>query len=282
MKLAIIISLMLSLLPLQAEPLKPMTMKLNSDEIVMIPIHSRVQTLLLFPEPVTLLIGEGITDGQSEGKVQAQLAEDKRVVVLRSLVPDTTALMQVMVGTEAYAFRLQHDEQPASIVRFGGGQGFPKAREISVGHAQKNFAFPSQARQHQLVRLAKQANVLRTQLPDEYQGYQSRDFNEVTWGSGVTCTLKHIARFPRDYSMVIFATITNLSRQPVGKGSLSLKVGGERSYPLSFTGPKAGPLKHGESYSFATLLLGDGSGNPLHLSLGNDFALTFNPQQTNK
>ena len=109
---------MLSLLPLHAEPLKPMTMKLNSDEIMKIPLHSRVQTLLLFPEPVTLLIGEGVTDGQSEGKVQAQLAEDKRVVVLRSLEPDSTALMQVMVGTEAYAFRLYHDDQSASIIRF--------------------------------------------------------------------------------------------------------------------------------------------------------------------
>lgn len=282
MKLAIILPFMFSLLPLQAEPLKPMTMKLNSVEIVKIPIHSRVQTLLLFPEPVTLLIGEGITDGQSEGKVQAQLAEDKRVVVLRSLGPDTTALMQVMVGTEAYAFRLQYDEQPASIIRFGGGQGFPKAKEVSVEQAQKNFAFPSHSRQHQLIRLAKQANVLKTQLPDEYHGFQSRDFNEVAWGSGVSCTLKHLARFPRDHSMVIFATVTNLSGQPVGKGSLSLRVGGERSYPLPFSGPKSGPLKHGGSYSFATLLLGDGSGNPLHLSLENDFELTFNPQQTNK
>jgi hypothetical protein len=282
MKLAIILPLMLSFLPLQAEPLKPMTMKLNSDEIVKIPIHSRVQTLLLFPEPVTLLIGEGITDGQREGRVQAQLAEDKRVVVLRSIAPDATALMQIMVGPEAYAFRLQHDEHPASIIRFGGGQRFPKAKEISVGQAQKNFAFPSQARQHQLIQLAKQAGVLKSQLPDEYQGYQSRDFNEVTWGSGVSCTLKHIARFPQDHSMVVFATITNLSEDLVKSGSLNLKVGGGRSYPLPFSGPKASPLKHGESYSFATLLLGDGSGNPLHLSLENDFELTFNPQKTNK
>jgi hypothetical protein len=282
MKLAIILPLMLSLLPLHAEPLKPMTMKLNSDEIVKIPLHSRVQTLLLFPEPVTLLIGEGVTDGQSEGKVQAQLAEDKRVVVLRSLEPDSTALMQVMVGTEAYAFRLYHDDQPASIIRFGGAQRFPKAKEISVEQAKKNFAFPLQARQRQLIRLAKQASVLKTQLPDEYQGYQARDFNEVTGESGVSCTLKHIARFPRDHAMVVFATITNLSGRPVGKGSLSLKVAGERSYSLPFSGPKTAPLKHGGSYSFATLLLGDGSGNLLHLSLKNDFELIFNPQQTNK
>ena len=98
-----------------------MTVKLNSDEIVKIPIHSRVQTLLLFPEQVTLLIGEGITDGQSEGKVQAQLAEDKRVVVLRSLMPDSTALMQVTVGTEAYAFRLQQHRE-----RFHAGPTRPR------------------------------------------------------------------------------------------------------------------------------------------------------------
>ena len=90
----------LLLLPLQAEPLKPMAMKLNADVIQKIPIHSQVQTLLLFPEPVTLVLGEGLSDGKTQGKVQAQLAEDKRVLIVRSIEAQSEVLMQVMVGEE--------------------------------------------------------------------------------------------------------------------------------------------------------------------------------------
>lgn len=271
--------LMLLLLPLQAEPLKPMTMKLNPDEIKKIPIHSQVQTLLLFPEPVTLVLGEGISDGKTQGKVQAQLAEDKRVLVLRSIEPQSEVLMQVMVGEEAYAFRLQYDERPASIVRFGGAKALPKAKEVSEEQAREEAAFPSNARQRQLVRLARQANVLKSQLPDEYEDYQARDFNTVSWGANFSCSLSHIARFPKDQAMVVFGTIVNLGNEPLTTDSLRLKVGAIRDYPLPFSKPQPRSIRSGESLKFVTVLLGDGEGNPLHLSLDNDFQLTFKPQQ---
>jgi len=267
--------LLFLLLPLQAEPLKPMTMKLNPDEIKEVPIHSQVQTLLLFPEPVTLVLGEGISDGKTQGKVQAQLAEDKRVLVLRSIEPQSEVLMQVMVGEEAYAFRLQYDERPASIVRFRGAKALPKAKEVSADQARESAIFPSEARQRQLLRLAKQASVLQSQLPDEYEGYQAKNLEVNTWSESVSCTLQHVARFPKDHALVVFGMVTNLGDEPITKGSLGLQVGRARRYPLPFSGA----IKPGETYKFATLLLGDGAGNPLHLSLENDFQLTFKPQQ---
>lgn len=265
----------LLLLPLQAEPLKPMAMKLNADVIQKIPIHSQVQTLLLFPEPVTLVLGEGLSDGKTQGKVQAQLAEDKRVLIVRSIEAQSEVLMQVMVGEEAYAFRLQYDEQPASIIRFGGAKALPKAKEVSADQAREGAVFPSEARQRQLLRLAKQANVLQSQLPDEYEGYQAKNFETSSWGKSVSCTLQHVARFPKDHALVVFGMVTNLGEQPITEGLLGLQVGKARLYPLPFSGV----IKAGETYRFATLLLGDGAGNPLHLSLENDFKLIFKPQQ---
>lgn len=270
---------MLLLLPLQAEPLKPMAMKLNPDVIQKIPIHSQVQTLLLFPEPVTLVLGEGISDGTTQGKVQAQLAEDKRVLVLQSIVPQSEVLMQVMVGEEAYAFRLQHDERPASIVRFEGVKVLPKAKEVSADQAREDAAFPSDARQRQLMRLACQADVLQSQLPEEYRDYQARDFDIASWGEGFSYTLSHLARFPKDQTLVVFGTISNLGNEPIATGSLGLKVGKERFYSLPFSMPESKSIRPGESFNFITVLLGDGQGNALHLSLENDFQLTFTPQQ---
>jgi len=275
MKMILKLLLMLLLLPLQAEPLKPIAMKLYADEIQRIPIHSQVQTLLLFPEPVTLVLGEGGSDGKTQGKVQAQLAEDKRVLILRSIEAQSEVLMQVMVGEEAYAFRLQYDERPASIIRFGGAKALPKAEEVSADQARESAVFPSEARQRQLLRLAKQANVLQSQLPDEYEGYQATNIEIITWGENFSCTLQHVARFPNDHALVVFGMITNLGDQPITKGSLGLQVGKARLYSLPFSGV----IKSGGTYKFATLLLGDGAGNPLHLSLENDFKLTFKPQQ---
>ncbi len=271
--------LMLLLLPLEAEPLKPMAMKLNPDEIQKIPIHSEVQTLLLFPEPVTLVLGEGISDGKTQGKVQAQLAENKRVLVLRSIEAQSEVLLKVMVGQEAYAFLLQHDKRPASIVRFGEVKAFPKAKEVSAEQARESGSFPSRGRQRQLIRLARQADVLKTQLPEEYQEFQARDFNSVSSGDSVSCALTHLACFPKDQTMVVFGTIKNLGNEPIATGTLGLKVEGKRFYLLPFNNSKYGSIKPGEPFKFVTVLLGDGQGNPLHLSLENNFQLIFKPQQ---
>lgn len=264
--------------PVLAEPLPPMDMKLDPKNIQKIAIHSQVQTLLLFPKPVTLVIGEGITNGKQPGVVQAQIAEDPRVIILKALEPKAEVLLQVIVDQEPYAFKVDFDDQPMSIVRFHGELQLSPTKEISRESLEKKREFPSPARQRQLIGLASNAKILRSQLPNEYKNYQSRDFQQSHQGKLLSTALLKIARFPEEQALVIYGRIKNTGSAPATPQKLYLQVGSQRFYPLPFSQHGNKALAPGEELSFVTVLIGDGQGGSLHLSLDNEYRLVFNPQ----
>ena len=262
-------------LPSMGEPLPPIEAKLDAQVILQIPIHPKVQTLLFFPEPVAMATGEGVTGGEKEGQVYVQPAQDERVLIVKPLKAEAEVLMHVLVGGEAYVFRLKESERPASLVKFADKVKFSPAREVSREHMVKSEAIPSEERQLQLVRFAQNAEVLKEQLPEDFKNYDSRNFNEIHHGENFSTQLLHIARFPNERTMVIFGTVTNTSSRARRPTALFLEVGGVRRYPLPSHSLVRDTLKPGEQHRSIMVLTGDEDERPIQLSLENDFKLVF-------
>lgn len=262
-------------LPLMGEPLPPIEAKLDAHNILQIPIHPEVQTLLFFPEPVAMATGEGVTSGAKDGQVYVQPAEDERVLIVKPLKAEAEVLMHVLVGGEAYVFRLKESNRPASVVKFSGKVKFSPAREVSRAHLEKSEAIPSEERQLQLVRFAQNAEVLKEQFPEDFKNYDSRNFNKIHHEGNFSTQLLHVARFPNERTMVVFGLVTNTSNRTRRPTPLFLEVGGVRRYTLPSQHLVQDSLKPGEEHRCIMILTGEEDQRPANLSLENDFKLVF-------
>jgi hypothetical protein len=102
-----------------AEPLPPLALKLNSEIIQPLGLHPKVDLLLVFPEEVTLILGQGLTTGDAPGQVQFQQGDkNPKLVTLRQLDPKADVIMQVVLKEQVFVFRLQPSERPPTSIRF--------------------------------------------------------------------------------------------------------------------------------------------------------------------
>ncbi len=269
-------ALLLSLALLaHGEVMSPGVVRLDPSRIGTIPIHTEVDTLLMFPEAVTLIAGKGMTDGKEPGAVFFQQAENPSLLLLRLLQPDTPVLMHLVMGSEGFSFRLVGSENPASIIRFHTDDGTVPAIEIPEDEVRKQKSEMSWERREQLLQLAIGEQVLRPKIPDEYKDFQSRTSESQTVVNGLQIITTKIARFNSENAIVLLADLENHGKTPLELAPelIGIRVGDSRVFSPSHLQWTERQVQPGAKSQLAVLLLGDGRGKSLPISIENQFSV---------
>lgn len=263
------------------EPQPPRTLLLDPETIHPLPLSPTIDLLLSFPEEVAQITGQGLTTGETPGQVQFQQGQDNRkLVTLRLLDSKASPLIQIVLQSGIFVFRLQASDTPATVLSFKldpkHDPARAKAREITHEEAQKKKAPPSGKRLKQMVNLVGQEPKLREKIPEAYTGYNSITSDLVTHTKDkfVKYEVSRIGRFAHDDTLIFFGKLTNKRKTAVSPSDLQLdlEVAAKRFPKLQlYQSQKSAPP--GESLFLWGVLVGDGKGKPLHLSLSNHFSL---------
>lgn len=279
---AFIIILLLTQI-LSAGPQAPVFRKLSEKEIIVIPIHTEVNTLLVFPEPFTQIFGAGLTDGQTPGLVQCQQSKNDKLIVLQQLEPKSDVLMQVVMADKVYTFRLTSSENPASVINFGVSARFDPAKTVPAKKAESANKPLSPERLRDLIALTQKVAFLGPQLPKEYEGFESKAVSYRNSTGALTTRIEIVARFQNEDALVFIGKVRNegertvLLSQCIGR----MKVGsnnGQGDYGPNLLIAKSDSLAPGKEVSFQGILVGDGRGGAAHFSLKNQIELSLQPQ----
>ena len=265
---------------LSAEPKPPYSINLDAKSILPIPIHTEIDTLLIFPEEVTSIIGKGLINGEgTAGSVLYVLGQkNPKTIILRHLDNSSIILMTVMLGDIAYAFRIEPTPEPASVIYFEKpGEKIQRARKISAENAQLRLRPPSKKRQLDLIQLSKQSSFLKPRLPHLYKTFSEREADHSAIHNHLHTTVTKLSKFEGDDALIFTGTIHNTSNLPIDLAHYSplLKVGAKNLYPPTKLRTKSRTVAPGATLDFEGILLGDGKGNPTHFSLNNQFKLTL-------
>lgn len=267
---------------LLAEPLAPYVDTLDESEIRVIPLHSEIDTLLVFPDQVDSIIGNGLVrDGGNTGSVLFQQgAENPKTLILRHLDSKSKVLMTVMTGDQTLVFRLEPSENPATVIRFkkpGKGQ---VGEKIARDQALLRTRPISKDRKTELLRLARESSFLRERLESEYDGYSEKAVSFAFIWNGCETKVTRVSRFSKDDALIFFGTITNLRDLPadISGSRVMVRIGDQKLCPVNLLRVSKAAIAPHSSVSFEGLLLGDGAGNDLHPSLDNAFRLQITPK----
>lgn len=265
---------------LSAEPKPPYSINLDAKSILPIPIHTEIDTLLVFPEEVTSIIGKGLIKGEgtSGSVLYVQGQKNPKTIILRHLDNSSVILMTVMLGDIAYAFRIEPTPEPASIIYFEKpGENIQKARKISAEEAQLKLRPPSEKRQLDLIQLSKQSAFLKPRLPHLYKTFSERAVDQPSIHVHFTTTVNKLAKFEGDDALIFTGVIHNTSNTTINLAHYYplLKVGPKKLYPPSKLRTKSRTVAPGAKLEFEGIILGDGKGKLAHFSLNNQFKLTL-------
>lgn len=262
-----------------AAPKPPAVWKLSPKEIQEIAIHSEINTLLIFPKEVTLSMGHGLTDGSAPGVVLQEPAQDKRVLVWRHLGGTEKILVQVMLGKKAYAFRVVPSSTPESIIHFVEEGKAERAKKVTLPQVGVHNAALSQLEKRELLNLAGSSAILKDRIPHKYEGFQEKGLTDSFREGDLEFHIRKTARFANQDALVMIGTITNKGEEIIrpNQRKAFLLVGSKRHYRLSDIRFGINQVSPGQISSFEMILVGDGQGNPAHLSLENRFRIRLHP-----
>ncbi len=262
---------------LLAQPQIPYSAKLSTKEIQTIPLHSEIDTLLIFPKEVDLIIGNGLTPGgEVDGSVFYQQGkENPKTIILRHLDSQSRVQMTVMIADEAFVFRLEPSNDPATAIYFSNGQEGELAEEIDADQALIQSRPVSAERKTELLRLARESGFLKERLPTQYEGHSEKIVSFSFLRDNLQTTVTKVSRFSRDDALIFSGTVSNNSDWAVALNQCQglLKVGKHRLYPPNLLGSSKQIIAPRGVVTFEGLLIGNGRGSPLNLSLENEFAL---------
>ena len=261
---------------LALEPQPPRSIRLDENGISEILIHHGLTTVLLFPEPVAMVIGEGLTDGSIPGVVQYSNPRGSGTLVLRDLESLGMIIMQVMVDDEIFVFRLSHSERPDTLVRLRSNEQRILGKEVSVEEVSKQRIEVSDERLEQLGKLARSRDVLERSLPQYYRDVTSRGVSWVHKEKGLTFEITEVHRFADEDALVLLGTIRNSNRvrEWMNREALRIRVGESRVYKPTKVGMSSDLIPGGGgSSNFELILVGDSKGRRVHLSPDNHFHL---------
>ena len=180
------------------------TVGLDPSGVTQIPVCSGYVTTVLFPHPVSGIVGYGLTSdpASEEGSIQYAHPGDSGLVTLRVLKPDLrVAYMTVLTGDDLYNFALVNSPGQAALsVRLT--EGARQAEQPGPGSIQLSTAdvqpVPSPSHQvtkedvvdarpvyhpeklRTLLELAKEAPLLQESSPELYRGYEERKVSNVS------------------------------------------------------------------------------------------------------
>jgi hypothetical protein len=265
--------------------------------VTQIPVCSGYVTTVLFPRPVSGIVGYGLTSdpASEEGSIQYAHPVDSGLVTLRVLKPDLrVAYMTVLTGDDLYNFALVNSPGQAALsVKLTEVSRLveqPEAGSIQLASADVQ-ATPSPAHQitkeevvnarpvyhpeklRTLLELAKQAPLLQESSPELYKGYEERKVSNVSDYGEVVATVQEVHRFPADDAIVLFGEIQNKSVKPIAFDPSAITIGiGDRQYPSAFV-DCAGRVEAEATIKVALVGQGDVDGSRAHLALRNTFRI---------
>ena len=271
------------------------TVVLDSSGVTQIPVCSSYVTTVLFPRPVSGIVGYGLTSdpGNEEGWVQYGHPVDSELVTLRVLKPELrVAYMTVLVGDDLYNFALANNPGQAALsVKLTDRerqveQPFAQA-SVNMANAQTTSASPERElnredvtnarpvyhpeRLRTLLELAKEAPLLRTSSPELYQGYEERKVSNVSDYGDIVATVEEVHRFPADDAIVLFGHIQNKGSKSVSFDPAAMTIGiGDRQYPSAFA-DCASAVNPGQTIRFGVIGQGDVDASRAHLAIRNSF-----------
>lgn len=262
-----------------AEPQPPYSLTLNPNSIQPIPIHAEIDTLLVFPSDVEAILGNGLTTGDPvSGSVLYQQGKLKPThIILRHLDSTSKVLMTTVIDDKAFVFRVEASETPASVIYFKDtdSRSVPKASVIDPADALVKERPISDERKNELLRLARESKQLEDKVPQEYEGFSEKQVFLTSSESELETRILRVAKFKTEDALIFSGTISNYSSKPVQLQNRlgALKVGPDKRYSPSILRAKTHLLAPNQSTTFEGLLIGNGKGKPLHLSLDNGFSL---------
>jgi hypothetical protein len=271
------------------------TVVLDSKGVTQIPVCAGYVTTVLFPRPVSGIVGYGLTNDPAaeEGWIQYAHPGDSGLVTLRVLKPELrVAYMTVLVGDDLYNFALANNPSQAALsVKLTDGerqveQPPPGSTPINVANAQTTPApqrepdkedivnarpvyHPEKLRT--LLELAKEAPLLQGSSPELYQGYEERKVSNVSDYGDVVATVEEVHRFPADDAIVLFGHIENKGAKSVSLDPAGITIGiGERQYPSALVDCSSA-VNPGQTIRFGVIGQGDVDGGRAHLAIRNTF-----------
>jgi hypothetical protein len=273
------------------------TVVLDPNGVTQIPVCAGYVTTVLFPRPVSGIVGYGLTSdpASEEGSIQHAHPGDSGLVTLRVLKPDLrVAYMTVLTGDDLYNFALVNSPGQAALsvklTERDRQVGQPEPGSIQLASADVQPA-PSPAHQvtkedvvyarpvyhpeklRTLLELAKEAPLLQESSPELYRGYEERKVSNVSDYGDVVATVQEVHRFPADDAIVLFGEIQNKSVRPITFDPAAITIGiGDRQYPSVFV--DCAPKVEAETaIKFAIVGQGDLDGSRAHLALRNTFRI---------
>ena len=273
------------------------TVGLDPSGVTQIPVCSGYVTTVLFPHPVSGIVGYGLTSdpASEEGSIQYAHPGDSGLVTLRVLKPDLrVAYMTVLTGDDLYNFALVNSPGQAALsVRLT--EGARQAEQPGPGSIQLATAdvqpVPSPSHQvtkedvvdarpvyhpeklRTLLELAKEAPLLQESSPELYKGYEERKVSNVSDYGEVIATVQEVHRFPADDAIVLVGEIENKSIKPITFDPAAITIGiGDRQYPSAFV-DCVGKVEAQAAIKFAVVGQGDVDGSRAHLALRNTFRI---------
>ncbi len=269
---------------------------LDSKGVTQIPVCAGYVTTVLFPRPVSGIVGYGLTNDPAaeEGWIQYAHPGDSGLVTLRVLKPELrVAYMTVLVGDDLYNFALANiPGQAALSVKFIDGERGPEQpptgqAPVNTANAQTTPAPPERdlgkedvanarpvyhpEKLRTLLELAKEAPLLQGSSPELYQGYEERKITNVSDYGDVVATVEEVHRFPVDDAIVLFGHIENKGAKTVSFDPAAITIGiSDRQYPSAFV-DCASAVNPGQTIRFGVIGQGDVDGGRAHLAIRNTF-----------
>src|SRR5258708_7749388 len=271
------------------------TVVLDSNGVTQIPLCAGYVTTMLFPRPVSGIVGYGLTNDPAaeEGWIQYAHPGDSGLVTLRVLRPELrVAYMTVLVGDDLYNFALANNPGQAALsVKFTDGER--QVEQPPTGQAPVNAAnaqtTPAPQREpdkedvanarpvyhpeklQTLLELAKEEPLLQASSPELYQEYEERKVSNVSDYGDVVATVEEVHRFPVDDAIVLFGHIENKGAKTVSFDPAAITIGiGDRQYPSAFV-DCASAVNPGQTIRFGVIGQGDVDGGRAHLAIRNTF-----------
>jgi hypothetical protein len=272
------------------------TVVIDPNGVTQIPVCAGYVTTVLFPRPVSGIVGYGLTSdpASEEGSIQYAHPGDSGLVTLRVLKPDLrVAYMTVLTGDDLYNFALVNSPGQAALsVKLTEGNrqvDQPEPGSIQLAAAAQPVASPPHQMTKEdvvdarpvyhpeklrtLLELAKEAPLLQESLPELYKGYEERKVSNVSDYGDLIATVREVHRFPADDAIVLFGEIQSKSVRPITFDPASITIGiGDRQYPSAFV-DCAAKVDAETAIRFAVVGQGDLDGSRAHLALRNAFRI---------
>lgn len=265
---------------LSAQVRTPYTEQLDSTVIKTIPLGAKTDCLLIFPDEVSAVLGQGLTDSPTHrsGVYYEQGEFNPRTILLRHLDSKSIIQMTIMLGHDAFVFHLKPDESPASVVYLNQKANAQPAKEISREQALLQNRPLSKERKDEFFRLAKSAPFYRDRIPQAYEGFENKKLNITHRNRNLRIQIEQVSRFTKNRALLVFGTITNQSGHSIKLSHywVTLTTSSQRHFQPELVRYTSATLAPQQSSRFECLLIHSASEPPL--AIDNHFQLCLTPK----